>query len=186
MGPWCQTEVRQEKDSHFLATIDFTSRNGTCCWLILSAKDRKLKFKPSVVWKLWKWCLVTTVGKELLVRHANSCTLEQMTTLFISYTTLVFWLNFGWTKLLNAYHTYWRPGKGGLPNGQLVCAARKLTALDGEDGEVMNRVGLSVERLSCADDPTKSVHVKEPLQVCVSVNGVPGQKCTTTHNQHTL
>lgn len=67
-----------------------------------------------------------------------------------------------------------------------MCAARKLTALDGEDGEVMNRVGLSVERLSSADDPTKSVHVKEPLQVCVSVNGVPGQKCTHTQPTYSL
>lgn len=70
-------------------------------------------------------------------------------------------------------------GKGFTKRSTLTGVAdlqgvRKLTALDGKDGEVMNRVGLSVERLSCADDPTKSVHVKEPLQVCVSVNGVPG------------
>lgn len=67
-----------------------------------------------------------------------------------------------------------------------VCC--KLTALNCKDGEVMNRVGLSVQRLGCADDPTKSVHIKEPLQVCVSVNGVPGQKMhshTHTHTQPT-
>lgn len=66
-----------------------------------------------------------------------------------------------------------------------MCAVRKLTALDGKDGEVMNRVGLSVDKLSCADDPAKSVHVKEPLQVCVSVNGVPGHNHTHTHTQPT-
>lgn len=67
-----------------------------------------------------------------------------------------------------------------------MCAIRKLTGLDCKDGEVMNRVGLSVQRLGCADDPAKGINVKEPLQVCVSVNGVPGQKCTTTHTTNTL
>lgn len=65
----------------------------------------------------------------------------------------------------------------------------KLTALDGKDGEVMNGVGLSVEKLSCADDPAESVHVEEPLQVGVSVDGVPGSKKHTarhTHHQRTL
>lgn len=64
----------------------------------------------------------------------------------------------------------------------------KLTALDGKDGEVMNRVGLSVEKLSCADDPGESVYVEEPLQVGVSVDGVPGSKKPQprTHHQRTL
>ncbi len=61
-----------------------------------------------------------------------------------------------------------------------VRALSKLTALNGEDGEVVDRVGLPVQRLGCADDPTQSIHIKEALQVCVSVNGVPGQKYTTT------
>lgn len=33
-------------------------------------------------------------------------------------------------------------------------ALSQLTALDGEDGEVMDGVGLAVQRLGCADDPT--------------------------------
>lgn len=57
-----------------------------------------------------------------------------------------------------------------------MCVGCKLTALDGKDGEVMNRVGLSVQKLSCADDPAESVHVEEPLQVGVSVDGVPASK----------
>lgn len=57
-----------------------------------------------------------------------------------------------------------------------MCVGCKLTALDGKDGDVMNRVGLAVEKLSCADDPAESVHIEEPLQVGVSVDGVPGSK----------
>lgn len=56
------------------------------------------------------------------------------------------------------------------------CAWSELTALHGEDGEVVDRVGLSVQRLGRADDPTHSVHVEEALQVGVPVDGVPGQK----------
>lgn len=35
-----------------------------------------------------------------------------------------------------------------------VFPTRKLTALDGKDGEVVDRVCFSVQRFGCADDPT--------------------------------
>lgn len=35
-----------------------------------------------------------------------------------------------------------------------VFGARKLTALYGKDGEVVDRVDFSVQRLGCADDAT--------------------------------
>lgn len=63
---------------------------------------------------------------------------------------------------------------------QQLDAGGELTALNGEDGEIMNRVGFSVQRLGGADDPAQCVHIKETLQVCVPVNGVPGEKYTST------
>lgn len=50
-----------------------------------------------------------------------------------------------------------------------------LTSLDGQDGEVVNRVDLSIQRLGRADDAAQSVDVKETLQIRVPVDGVPGQ-----------
>lgn len=54
----------------------------------------------------------------------------------------------------------------------------ELTGLDGQDGEVVNRVDLPVQRLGGADDAAQSVDVEEPLQIRVSVDGVPGHQNT--------
>lgn len=64
----------------------------------------------------------------------------------------------------------WREGFS--VSGSVACG---LTSLDGQDGEVVNRVDLSIQRLGCADDAAQSVNVKETLQIRVPVDGVSGQ-----------
>lgn len=49
-----------------------------------------------------------------------------------------------------------------------------LTRLDGQDGEVVDRVDLPIQRLGRADDAAQRVDVKETLQIRVPVDGVPG------------
>ncbi len=66
-----------------------------------------------------------------------------------------------------------------------IFAVTELTALDGKDCEVMDRVGLSVQRLGRGDDSTQSLHVKESLQVSISVDGVPTQKYRNMHTTDT-
>ena len=63
---------------------------------------------------------------------------------------------------------------------ELSVATAVLTALDGEQREVVDGVGLSVQRLGRADDSAEGVHVEEPLQVCVPVDGVTGHTHTHT------
>lgn len=52
---------------------------------------------------------------------------------------------------------------------------KQLTTFDGEDGEVVHRVGLAVQLLGRADDAAQRVHVEEALHVRVAVDGVPAQ-----------
>lgn len=49
-----------------------------------------------------------------------------------------------------------------------------LTRLDGQDGEVVDRVDLPIQRLGRADDAAQRVDVEEALQIRVPVDGVPG------------
>lgn len=60
-----------------------------------------------------------------------------------------------------------------LPKGLWV-SVHLLTALHGEDGEIVNGVDLSVQQPGCADDPSQGIDVEETLQVSVAVDGIPG------------
>lgn len=64
---------------------------------------------------------------------------------------------------------------------------KQLTTFDGEDGEVVHRVGLAVQLLGRADDAAQRVHVEEALHVRVAVDGVPAQhnrRSTWTNAMH--
>lgn len=134
-------------------------------------------FKSLVVHKVWK-----------LVKQSVS-RWKQCTLLWIQIldTKSGLWSLGLWVQVFSA----WKKGLSKDSsvngwNGFLKCVLwEKRTHLDGKDGEVVNGVGLPVQVFGRADDPSMSIHVEEPLQVCVPVNGVPGEKEQRKHQTQT-